>query len=114
MTLEELYEEYDAHVIGPRIEKRITDLVKQALRRRKVSSLTVAAGSHSSEDAASAVANDFMFFLSTNRQLRFAIEHANSLEHFDGLIGRQLKRYLSASRYPSVLNNVLKLSLIHI
>jgi hypothetical protein len=106
MTFDELAQEYRESLIGDAIYGRVRHSVEGLLRRRDPR--IYAFGSHDYGDAAEDVLNQFVLdVLIGERQIAYVMTVASTLEDFDRLIGRQLRRYLARKRQRTVVDNLL-------
>ena len=106
MTFEDLAQEYRQSLIGEAIYGRVRHSVEGLLRGRDPR--IYAFGSHDYRDAAEDVLNQFVLdVLIGERQIDYVMTVASTLDDFDRLIGRQLKRYLARTRQRTVVDNIL-------
>ena len=106
MSLENLRAENLACTIGDAIHDRIARLVEQQLRRRDPT--IYARGSHDYRDALDDVVQDFILEILLNRgQLAYFLDTATTIDDFDALANRQIRRYLAQTRERTIVDNLI-------
>lgn len=111
MTFADLQGEFDRELIGELIYRRVSILTERYLRRRDPK--VYARGSHDYRDGLEDVVNDFVLqVLIGERQIDYIMTTAVSLESFDALTNRHLRRFLARTRVRTVVDNLIDRSVV--
>lgn len=107
MTLDVLRAENLECTVGDAIHERITRLVEQQLRRRDPR--IYARGAHDYRDALEDIVQDFTMEILLDRgQLAYFLDVAATIDDFDALANRQIRRYLAQTRERTIVDNLIE------
>lgn len=107
MTLDDLRAENLECTVGDAIHERINRLVEQQLRRRDPR--IYARGANDYRDALDDIVQDFTVEVLLNRgQLEYFLDVAATIDDFDALANRQIRRYLAQTRERTIVDNLIE------
>lgn len=107
--LERIRREFDRVIIGPIILGRVNTAVKRLLEKRDPR--IYAGGAADSAAELGVIVNDFVMdvlLAEASPQIRYIIDNANSLSHFDALLTRHARMFIAGRRVRDVPSNMVK------